>query len=255
MLSINKTLALMILGAAPAIGWAADAPLMGDRVATDEGDVIIHPIEHGTFAMSWNGKTIYVDPVGGKERFRSLPQPDLILITDVHGDHMDAGTLQAVAGKGTTIVAPPAVAEKLPRRMRNRVTPVPNGLSLLSLGLEIRAVPMYNLTPERLQYHSKGRGNGYVVIAGNRRFYISGDTEDIPEMRALRDIDVAFICMNLPYTMTVEQAASAIREFKPKIVYPYHYRGAGSMSAVEKLNELLAGESAIEVRLRQWYPQ
>ncbi len=195
-----------------------------------------------------------MDPVGGKDRFRSLPPPDLVLVTDVHQDHMDAGTLQAVIGRNTVIVVPPAVAEKLPRRLRSRVTPVPNGLALLSLGLEIRAMPMYNLTPERLQYHAKGRGNGYVLVAGNRRFYISGDTEDIPEMRALRDIDAAFVCMNLPYTMTVDQAASAVREFKPGIVYPYHYRGADGFSDVRRFSALLDGERDIEVRSLEWYP-
>ena len=108
---------------------------------------------------------------------------------------------------------------------------------------------MYNLTADRLKYHNKGRGNGYVFTVGGKRIYISGDTEDIPEMRALKNIDVAFVCMNLPYTMTEEQAASAVREFKPKIVYPYHYRG----SDVEKFKKLVGEDSGVEVRLRDWY--
>jgi len=108
---------------------------------------------------------------------------------------------------------------------------------------------MYNLTADRLKYHNKGRGNGYVVTVGGKRIYISGDTEDIPEMRALKNIDVAFVCMNLPYTMTEEQAASAVREFKPKIVYPFHYRG----SDVEKFKKLVGEDSGVEVRLRDWY--
>jgi L-ascorbate metabolism protein UlaG (beta-lactamase superfamily) len=117
------------------------------------------------------------------------------------------------------------------------------------LDLSVEAVPMYNLTPDRLQYHDKGRGNGYVVTLGGRRVYISGDTEDIPEMRALEDIDVAFVCFNLPYTMTEEQAASAVREFAPTIVYPYHYRG----SDVERFTELVGSDAGVEVRTGGWY--
>ncbi len=108
---------------------------------------------------------------------------------------------------------------------------------------------MYNLTEDRLKFHSKGRGNGYVLTLGGKRIYISGDTEDVPEMRALKDIDVAFVCMNLPYTMSPEQAASAVKEFKPKAVYPYHYRG----SDVQKFKELVGPAS--EVRIREWYPK
>ena len=124
-----------------------------------------------------------------------------------------------------------------------------NGETKSVAGVSIEAVPMYNLTADRLKYHNKGRGNGYVVMVGGKRVYISGDTEDIPEMRALKNIDVAFICMNLPYTMTEEQAASAVREFKPKIVYPFHYRG----SDVEKFKRLVGEDSGVEVRLRDWY--
>ncbi len=246
--SIALTLLLSAAGA-----FAADA-ISGERIATREGEVVIHPIEHATFVMTWGGKTLYIDPVGGAARFKDLPPPDLILITDIHGDHMDAATLQGVVRAQTTVVAPPAVAEKLPAQLRERLTVVPNGMALLAMGLEVHAVPMYNLTAERLKFHDKGRGNGYVVVIGGKRFYISGDTEDIPEMRALQDIDVAFVCMNLPYTMTVEQAASAVREFKPAIVYPYHYRGTGGMSDVEKFKALVGSEPAVEVRLLGWYP-
>lgn len=229
-----------------------------DRIPTAEGDVTIHPIEHATFVMTWNTTSIYVDPVGGAQRFQSLPRPNLILITDIHRDHMDAATLQGLIDDDTVVVAPPAVVEKLPRRLRKRVIPVSNGLAVLSSGLEVQAIPMYNLTPERLQFHTKGRGNGYIVIMGGKRFYISGDTEDIPEMRALKNIDVAFVCMNLPYTMTVEQAADAVREFKPAIVYPYHYRGISGgtpgLSDVRKFKSLVSEAPGIEVRQLKWYP-
>ena len=115
--------------------------------------------------------------------------------------------------------------------------------------LSIQAIPAYNTTPARLQYHPKGRDNGYVLTLGGQRLYISGDTEDIPEMLGLKNIDAAFVCMNLPYTMDVEQAARAVKSFKPRIVYPYHYRG----SDLEKFKALVGSDSSIEVRLRDWY--
>ena len=221
----------------------------GDHIATSDGDLIIHPINHATFVMSWKDKTIYVDPVGTGKRFHGLPKPDLILVTDIHGDHLSPETLEAVADAKTAIVAPSAVAEKLPEKLRKQTTVLANGETKSVAGINVEAVPMYNLTADRLKYHNKGRGNGYVVTVGAKRVYISGDTEDIPEMRALKNIDVAFICMNLPYTMTEEQAASAVREFKPKIVYPYHYRE----SEVEKFKKLVGEDSGVEVRLRGWY--
>jgi len=228
---------------------AAEITMTGDHVPTAKGDLIIHPINHATLALGWNGQTIYVDPVGGAKRFQGLPRPDVILITDIHGDHLDAPTLTAVSGANTQLVVPQAVADKLPDSLRRQATVLANGQSKSMLNMEIEAIPMYNTTPDRLQFHSKGRGNGYVLTLGGKRVYLSGDTEDIPEMRALKNIDVAFVCMNLPYTMTVEQAADAVRAFKPKIVYPYHYRG----SDLEKFKRLIGDNSGIEVRLRNWY--
>src|SRR5438309_2988652 len=180
---------------------AAENKLDGDRIATSDGDVIIHPINHATFVMAWKDKTIYIDPVGGGKRFDGLPKPDLILVTDIHGDHLDAGTLEAVVG-GAIIMAPAAVAEKLLEKLGKQTTVLANGETKSIAGVSVEAVPMYNLTAERLKFHNKGRGNGYVVALGGKRVYLSGDTEDIPEMRALKNIDVAFVCMNLPYTMT-----------------------------------------------------
>lgn len=228
---------------------AEKEPISGDPVPTNDGNVIIHPIDHATFALDWKGTIVYVDPVGGAKRFEGLPRPNLILITDIHGDHLDVATLSAIATEKTELVAPEAVTEKLPEALQKRTTTLNNGAAKLLLGVRIEAIPMYNLTPDRLKFHSKGRGNGYLLTIGGTRFYISGDTEDIPEMRALKNIDVAFVCMNLPYTMTVEQAASAVREFKPRVVYPYHYRE----SDIEKFAKLVGTESGIEVRLRDWY--
>jgi L-ascorbate metabolism protein UlaG (beta-lactamase superfamily) len=241
---IGVALLLLGLSSTTALGQA----LTGDRIATDMGDLVIHPVGHATFVMGWNDRTIYVDPVG--DGLSGLPAPDLILVTDVHGDHLNAETLQAVAQADTTIVAPAAVAAQLPADLQARTTIIANGEEREIMGIGIEGIPMYNLTEERLQYHDKGRGNGYVVTLGGRRIYISGDTEDIPEMRALEDIDAAFVCFNLPYTMTEEQAASAVREFAPTIAYPYHYRG----SDVEEFASLVGTDGGVEVRvLDGWY--
>jgi L-ascorbate metabolism protein UlaG (beta-lactamase superfamily) len=231
-------------------GVAAAAEPKPDSISAENGSITVHPINHATFALQWNGKTIYVDPVGGAAAFRGLPAPDLILITDIHGDHLHKETLSAVAKPQTKFVASPAVAEQLPNEFRENLEVLANGKSAEVQGIPVEAIAAYNLTPEREKFHPKGRGNGYLLTLGGKRVYISGDTEGTPEMKALKDIDVAFVCMNLPYTMDVQQAAAAVRAFKPKIVYPYHYRG----SDLEKFKTLLAAEPGVEVRLRDWYP-
>jgi L-ascorbate metabolism protein UlaG (beta-lactamase superfamily) len=205
--------------------------------------------------MQWDGNTLHVDPVGGAQAFQAFPKADLILITHAHGDHLDAATVAAVATAKTVVVAPAAVKQQLPTTEAAKTTALANGEKTELLGVTIEAVPMYNLAPERQRYHPKGRGNGYVLTLGGKRVYIAGDTEDIPEMRELKNIDVAFLCVNLPYTMDVRQAASAALEFKPRIVYPYHYRGAGGrMSDLELFKTLVGKQRGIEVRLRNWYP-
>jgi L-ascorbate metabolism protein UlaG (beta-lactamase superfamily) len=220
--------------------------LTGDKIPTDNGDLTIHPVSHASFVMEWDGKTIYVDPVGGVGAYDGLQRPDLILLTDIHGDHMDAATLEGIAGN-SLIIAPAAVKEQLPAGIQTRTMILDNDNNVDRLGINIAAIPMYNLTEERLQFHDKGRGNGYVLTMGGKRVYISGDTEDIPEMRALENIDVAFVCFNLPYTMTESQAASAVNEFKPAIVYPYHYRGSDLALFTGMI------EDGIEVRQGAWY--
>jgi L-ascorbate metabolism protein UlaG (beta-lactamase superfamily) len=210
---------------------------------------MIHPINHATFVMQWAGKMVYVDPVGGAARFEGLPAPDVIFVTDIHGDHLNAETLTAIVKAETVIVAPQAVHNALPAALQAATKVLANGETLTEADIGVEAIPMYNLTAERLQYHTKGRGNGYVLTLGDKRVYVAGDTEDIPEMRQLRDIEVAFIPMNLPFTMTVAQAADAVREFKPKIVYPYHSRG----SDLDEFTRLVGTDAGVEVRVRQWY--
>ncbi|OJH39712.1 MBL fold metallo-hydrolase [Cystobacter ferrugineus] len=223
--------------------------LSGDAFPTSQGDLIVHPVNHASFLMGWAGKTIYVDPVGGAAPFEDLPAPDVIFVTDIHGDHLNADTLTALVKAETVIVAPQAVHDALPENLRGATQVLANGGTLTVADIAVEAIPMYNLTQERLQYHEKGRGNGYVLTMGGKRVYIAGDTEDIPEMRQLRDIDVAFVPMNLPYTMTVDQAASAVREFKPKVVYPYHSRG----SDLNEFTRLVGTDVGVEVRVRNWY--
>lgn len=229
-----------------------------DRLTTAAGELTITPLNHASLVLRRDKAVVYVDPVGGAARFTGMPTPDLILITDIHGDHLDAATLQAVRGEQTVIVTPEAVRQKLkdsgipPTSLRV----LANGKTMQSAGIGIEAVPMYNLTPERLKFHEKGRGNGYVLDFSGTRIYLSGDSEDIPEMRRLKRIDVAFVCMNLPFTMSAEQAASAVLEMQPKIVYLYHYRGQGENGSQDprKFKALVEARSkSIEVRVRDWY--
>jgi L-ascorbate metabolism protein UlaG (beta-lactamase superfamily) len=238
---------LVVIPALP----AADQPRSADSLPTADGPLTIHPINHATLAFQWKDKTICVDPVGGSKAFQGLPRPDLILITDIHGDHLSKETVAELAGPQTKLVGPPAVVDQLPADLRSRATALANGQTHELLGIRVEAVPAYNLTADRLKFHVKGRGNGYVLALGDKRIYLSGDTEGIPEMLTLKNIDVAFVCMNLPYTMDVEQAARAVRAFKPRVVYPYHYRG----SDLERFKELVGTDSGIEVRLRDWYPK
>ena len=230
---------------------AALLVLAQDTLKTDQGDLTVIPVQHATFVLKGAGRTIFVDPTGGPDAFKDQGKPDLILVTDIHGDHFDPKTLAAVRTPESVLIVPAAVAEKMgPEKGSAKV--LANGEKTAVGDIGVEAVPMYNLTAERKNFHTKGRGNGYVVTIGGKRVYISGDTEDIPEMRALKNIDAAFVCMNLPYTMDVDHAADAVLAFKPKVVYPYHYRGK-EMSDVEKFKSLVAKDKGIEVRLLRWY--
>ena len=218
-------------------------------------DLKINPVSHATAVFKWGDKVFYTDPVGGAEAFQGKERPDFILITDIHGDHMNAETLMALEPGEMKIIVPEAVKEKLPEDLQANLVVLNNGESTQVEGFTINAIPMYNLPQTKDAMHVKGRGNGYVLEKNDKRLYISGDTEDIPEMRNLKNIDVALVSMNLPYTMPVDQAAEGVLAFKPAKVIPYHYRGKDGFSDVEKFKTLVnEGDESIEVELMEWYP-
>ena len=231
---------------------------------TDPNKIEIVPIEHATMTLKWGDKVIYIDPVGGAIAFSNQPAPDIILLTHTHSDHLSVKTLEAVAKEKTVIIAPMAVADLLPSTVTGTLLVMKNGektnqktAQKMNLnGFSVEAVPAYNWPESADSYHKKGEGNGYILETGDKRVYISGDTADTPEVRQLKDIDIAFISINLPYTMSVEKAAEAVLEFKPKVVYPYHYRTPDGFSDVAKFKEIINSQNpAIEVIQLEWYPK
>ena len=253
--SLLLTAALAVLATQTHAQTAPAPRAAADQITTKKGPLTVQPITHGSVVLTWNGKTIYVDPYGGVEAYAGLAAPDVILITDIHGDHLDPKTLAGLSVSKALMVVPKAVAEKLPAEYKPQVRILGNGQKLDTLGMTVAAIPMYNLPEAADAPHTKGRGNGYVLGLGGKNVYLSGDTEDIAEMRALKDIDVAFVCMNLPYTMDVNQAAQGVLAFKPAIVYPYHYRGQNGLSDVASFKtQVNAANKKIDVRLRNWYP-
>jgi len=248
-MSCMKTLLLLTLGASIAALVQAKAPAMSQTqiFSTAAGEVKITPIFHASTLIQAGGKTIYIDPAK-PAKVAGLPKADLILITHIHFDHFDPDLIAALSQPTTEVIAPASVVERFPA-----ARPIANGQTKQWQQWTIEAVPAYNLTrgpaPGEL-FHPKGRDNGYVLSFGGKRFYFSSDTENIPEMRALKNIDVAFVCMNLPYTMPTDEAADAVLAFHPKVVIPYHYRG----SDLNVFKQRLAG-SGIEVRLLDWYPK
>jgi L-ascorbate metabolism protein UlaG (beta-lactamase superfamily) len=217
-----------------------------DRIQAAGGDITITLLGHASVRIVHAGKVIYIDPVGDTVS-AALVTADLILITDLHPDHLDPAAIARLRKPTTRIVAPAAAAASL-----DNAIVFANGDTRSVDGIVIEAVPAYNLTrgpaPGQL-YHEKGRGNGYVLALGGRRIYIAGDTEGVPEMRALKNIDVAFIPMNLPYTMPPSEAAEAVKAFRPGIVYPYHYRG----SDPKEFEDALRG-TGVDVRVVDIYP-
>lgn len=241
------------LAATTVLPYAALAQEGGSQsFETAGGEVTVHPVSHASFVMETPVGVIYNDPVGGAEAYADFPAPDLILITHEHGDHFEAETLQALVGEETQLLTNPAVYEMLPEELQSKAEQIGNGESTEKLGLTIEAVPAHNTTESRMQYHPVGRDNGYVLNFDGLRVYIAGDTEPTEEMEALENIDVAFLPMNLPYTMTVDQAAAAVAAFQPTYVYPYHYRGSDPQAFAALVEESGAGT---EVLMGPWYEE
>ncbi|MEW9921607.1 MBL fold metallo-hydrolase [Marimonas sp. MJW-29] len=219
---------------------------------TPGGKITVHPVAHASFVMETPVGTIYVDPVGDAAQYDDFPAADLILMTHEHGDHYSEETLAALKGESTQMITNPAVMAKLSDGLKPNTAEVANGGTASFNDLSIEAIPAYNITEERLNFHPQGRDNGYVLNFEGFRVYVSGDTEDIPEMRALENIDLAFVCMNLPFTMDANAAASAVSEFAPTYVYPYHYRGRdGGTQDPESFAKMVGGD--VTVKLGKWY--
>jgi len=222
--------------------------------STEDGPSVM-PIEHATMVWTWNDITFYIDPVGGAGVFEDLMAPDVVLLTDIHGDHLSVETIEGVISPVTVLIAPQAVYDQLPDELRSQTTIMANDHVIELYGFTLTAVPMYNLPETEDSRHVKGRGNGYVVEDDGYRVYVAGDTAGIPEMLALRDIDMAFIPMNVPYTMSVEEAAEAVLAFAPTTAIPYHYRGPDGLADVEEFKRLVTSANrAIQVLLLDWYP-
>lgn len=235
------------IAAMPVVLSAANSLAAGvppDTLSTSAGDVTIQPLNHATLVLSQGSHVLYIDPA--KVDFSGQKSPTGILITHAHGDHFDPDNLSKIAGKAPIIVTA-EVMGKLPEALKAQATVLKNGDSGTIDGIPVMAVPAYNTSPDKLKFHPKGDGNGYVLSFGDKKIYVAGDTENTPEMAALTGIDVAFLPMNQPYTMTPEQAADAVKAFKPKVVYPYHYKGTDT----QKFADLVG--NAAEVRLRDWY--
>lgn len=240
-------------GAITVLPFAARAAAhASDSFATDTGEITITPIEHASFVMQTPVGVIYVDPVGDASQYADLPGPDLILITHEHGDHYNADTLGALVGDTTQLITNPAVFDMLPVGLQTRATGIGNGETTTFAAATVDAVPAYNITEDRKQFHPQGRDNGYVVTIDGMRTYISGDTEDTPEMRALTGIDLAFVSMNLPFTMDATAAADAVKAFAPTYVYPYHYRGRDGGTQDPAEFAALVGDAS-EVKMGNWY--
>ena len=237
-------LCFYLLALAVGLAAAAAPKSKEDRIPTAQGDLVITFLGHGTLMMTFGGKIIHIDPVSSEADYDRLPKADLVLVTHEHYDHLDPKALAAVSKPGTVIVASKSCTGKI----RGAVI-MANGDTRTVGGIAVEAVAAYNIVnkrPDGNPFHPKGDGNGYVLTFADKRVYVAGDTENTPEMKALKKIDVAFLPMNLPYTMTPEMVADGAKAFRPKILYPYHY----GETDPEKLVRLLQAERDIEVRVR-----
>ena len=225
--------------------WAVETEFEEDIFETSKGDLKITFISHGTLMFTFGGKVIHVDPVGRYADYSKLPKADIILITHEHGDHLDSKAIGLIRKEKTDLLLTQKCAEKGETGIIMK-----NGDVKTVQELKIEAVPAYNIVHMRSgssPFHPKGQGNGYVITFANKRVYVAGDTENIPEMKKLKNIAIAFLPMNLPYTMDPEMVADAAKVFMPKILYPYHF----GRTDTSKLVALLKDTKGIEVRIRK----
>jgi len=219
-----------------------------DLVKTSAGDLTLTFIGHGTLMFEFNDMVIHIDPVSAEADYTKLPDADLILVTHEHGDHLDKTAITHILKDDCPVVMTQACLNNL-EDFKPAVL-MKNGDTKTIKGIKIEAIPAYNIEHKRPggeAYHPKGRGNGYILTFGDTRVLVAGDTENIPEIKALKDIDIAFLPMNLPYTMSPEMVADAVKSFRPAILYPYHYGNTNT----GKIVELLKNEPDIEVRIRK----
>jgi L-ascorbate metabolism protein UlaG (beta-lactamase superfamily) len=239
---LTKIFLTVILIAMNIPGYSQEPPEY-DKINTSSGIVEMHFIGHGSLMFKVNGFVIYIDPVRSSGKYDFLPKADIILVTHEHGDHLDVDLINSIRKQGTLVFCNENSKAKIPWAMS-----MVAGDRQEIKNIIIEAVPAYNIVNESAPgkpFHPKGAGLGYILTIGGKRFYIAGDTENTPEMKALSNIDVAFLPMNLPYTMTPEMVADAARAFKPKILYPYHFGDTNT----EEILKLLK-DSGIDVRIR-----
>jgi len=243
---MKKLFLLTTLFIAAFVGYAAaQETFEADIIKTSAGELKITFIGHGTVMFTFGDKVIHVDPVSKEADYNKLPKGDLVLLTHHHGDHLDMKALQILSTEKTVLVLTEACAQQVKGGVVMK-----NGDVKMIGGLKVEAVPAYNIVHMRSEgkpFHPKGEGNGYVIIFGDKRVYVAGDTENTPEMKKLEKIDVAFLPMNLPYTMTPEMVADAAKAFKPKLLYPYHY----GETDPSKIVEMLKDTKEVEVRIRK----
>ncbi len=238
-------LSIMLLFMLSAVSANAEERFQSDVIKTSSGDLKITFIGHASLIFSFNNKTIYVDPFGKLADYTTLPKADVIVITHEHQDHLDPAAIEKIRTAKTKVVLTGTGAKQLPGGIVMK-----NGDVQIVEGVKIEAVPAYNIIHKRdtgEPFHPKGAGNGYIMTFGDKRVYVAGDTENIPEMAGFKNIDIAFLPMNLPYTMTPEMTAAAAKMVQPKILYPYHY-GSTDTSL---LTALLKDQKGIEVRIRK----
>ncbi|BCS97600.1 metal-dependent hydrolase [Desulfoluna limicola] len=237
---ILSVLVVILFLSQPAV---AEQPFPQDTIKTGQGDLVITFIGHGTLVFTFQGTTVHIDPFMQLADYTALPKASLIFLTHHHRDHLDLPALNEVRTPDTMVVMTKTCSETVTGGIV-----MANGEKLIINGITVEAVPAYNLVHRRDTgelFHPKGIGNGYILTFADKRIYIAGDTENTPEMKALKDIDIAFLPMNLPYTMTPEMVADAARAFQPKILYPYHY-GETDLNQVA----LLLQSAPVEVRIR-----